>query len=69
MSALKKESMKGFLSKVKDPAFQKKVVITLRVSIFSFELQTPTKDNKLMSVPINKDQKKYPRFIKVPEVA
>jgi hypothetical protein len=68
MSALKKESVKGFLSKVKDPAFRKKVVITLRVSVFSFELQTPTKDYKLMSVPLNKDQQKYSKFIKVPEV-
>jgi hypothetical protein len=68
MFALKKESVKNFISKVKDPAFRKKLVFTLRVNIFSFELQTPTKDYKLMSVPHNKDPKKYPKFMKVPEV-
>jgi hypothetical protein len=69
MSVLKKDMVKGFLSKVKDPVFRKKIVITLRVSVFSFELQTPSKDYKIMSVPHKKDQKKYPKFMKVPEVA
>jgi hypothetical protein len=60
--------MKTFISKVKEPAFRKKIVITLRVSILSFELQTPSKDNKLTSVAHNKDPKKYPKFLKVAEV-
>jgi hypothetical protein len=66
--AVQREIIKGFISKVKEPAFRKKVVITFRVSILSFELQTPSKDFKLMSVAHNKDPKKYPKFLKISEV-
>jgi len=68
-SAVKREIIKGFISKVNEPAFRKKVVITFRVSILSFELQTPSKDYKLMSVAHNKDPKKYPKFLKISEVS
>ena len=68
ISALKRDTVKGFMGKVKEPAFRKKVVINFRVSILSFELQTPFKDFKLMSVSFNKPPKKYPKYMKVPEV-
>jgi hypothetical protein len=56
------------VSKVKDPGFRSKLVITTKLMALSYELKRPTTDNKLSSVEQNKEGKKYAKFLKLPEV-
>jgi hypothetical protein len=58
-----------FIGRVNDKDFRNKVVITIRLNAVSYELTTPTKDKKLLSIKhIKKDQKKYKPFLKPSEV-
>jgi hypothetical protein len=61
--------LKNFISKVKDPGFSNKLVVTFEFSILSYELKTPTKDNKLTSVEHIKEGENYANYILFPEVA
>jgi hypothetical protein len=61
--------VKNLISKVKDPDFHNKLVVTFGSNILSYHLKTPTKDNKLSSVEHFPDTKKYPYFMMLPEVA
>jgi len=61
--------LKNFISKVKDPGFSSKLVVTFELSILSYELKTPTKDNKLTSVEHIKEGEKYANYLLFTEVA
>jgi hypothetical protein len=64
----KKETVKTFIRPVKDPDFHNKLVVTFGLTILSFTLRIPTKDNKLASVDHLKESKKYQNSLMLPEV-
>jgi hypothetical protein len=53
---------------VKEPSFQKKIVVTFIIRITSYELETPTTDYKLSSIKQKKEGKKYSDFLNLSEV-
>jgi hypothetical protein len=59
-----------FIGRVNDKDFRNKVVITIRLNAVSYELTTPTKDKKILSIKHikQKAQKKYKPFLKPSEV-
>lgn len=59
MATFKKDKVKLFAGKVKNPGFSKKIVITLDPSVISFVLRSPTTDYKLFSIDQDPDSKKY----------
>jgi hypothetical protein len=60
--------VKTLIGNVKDPGFRKKLVVSFRLDVISFELKSPTKDNKINSVAHIKEPKKYSQFLKMNEV-
>jgi hypothetical protein len=61
--------VKTLISKVKDPDFHNKLVVTFAANILSYHLKTPTKDFKLSSVVHFPESKKYSNHLMLPEVA
>lgn len=59
MTTFKKDKVKLFAGKVKNPGFLKKSVITLDPNVLSYVLRSPTTDYKLFSVEQDPDSKKY----------
>jgi hypothetical protein len=57
-----------FLNSVKDPGFQKKLLVSIDIQVPSFVLKTPTTDDMLMSVGHIKDSHKYSKFLTLPQV-
>ena len=60
--------MKGLFGEVKEPSFQKKIVVTFIIRVTSYELETPTADYKLSSIKQKKEGKKYSDFLNLSEV-
>jgi hypothetical protein len=56
------------ISSVKNPGFRNKLVVTFKISVCSFELKSPSRDNKIFSVEHFKEGKKYSNYLKLPEV-
>jgi len=65
----KKERVNSLMSKVKDPGFRHKLVITFNIDANSFELITPMKNNLISSVQHNKEPTKYSTWLKLSEVS